>query len=85
MRPADILHSVKGLCPRKVFSNLPNDLVQGKNKEWYILEDNLRVPSGASYPMIARKLSRRCSPKTFFTEYNRRQQGLCRTFKKDHG
>ena len=32
------------------------DLVQGKNKEWYILEDNLRVPSGASYPMIAREL-----------------------------
>ena len=32
------------------------DLVQGKNREWYILEDNLRVPSGASYPMIAREL-----------------------------
>ena len=32
------------------------DLVQGKNKDWYILEDNLRVPSGASYPMIAREL-----------------------------
>ena len=31
-------------------------LVQGKNREWYILEDNLRVPSGASYPMIAREL-----------------------------
>ena len=32
------------------------DLVQGKNREWYILEDNLRVPSGASYPMIEREL-----------------------------
>lgn len=41
------------------------DLVQGKNKAWYILEDNLRVPSGASYPMIARELCRRSSPKTF--------------------
>ena len=41
------------------------DLVQGKNKEWYILEDNLRVPSGASYPMIARELCRRSSPRTF--------------------
>ena len=32
---------------------------------WYILEDNLRVPSGASYPTIARELERRCSPRTF--------------------
>lgn len=31
----------------------------------YILEDNLRVPSGASYPMIARSLCRRSSPNTF--------------------
>ncbi|MCD8110693.1 MAG: circularly permuted type 2 ATP-grasp protein, partial [Clostridiales bacterium] len=37
----------------------------GKDKEWYILEDNLRVPSGASYPMIARQLCRMSSPKTF--------------------
>ena len=27
--------------------------------------DNLRIPSGASYPLIARKLSRRASPETF--------------------
>ena len=30
------------------------DLVLGKDGVWYILEDNLRVPSGASYPTIAR-------------------------------
>ena len=41
------------------------DLVLGKDGCWYILEDNLRIPSGASYPMIARKLERRCSPSTF--------------------
>ncbi len=41
------------------------DLVQSKDKTWYVLEDNLRVPSGASYPMIARELCRRTSPKTF--------------------
>ena len=29
------------------------------------MEDNLRVPSGASYPMIARELCRRSSPETF--------------------
>ena len=41
------------------------DLVQGKDMTWYVLEDNLRIPSGASYPMIARDLCRRASPDTF--------------------
>lgn len=41
------------------------DLVKGKNGTWYVLEDNLRIPSGASYPLIARGLCRRCSPETF--------------------
>lgn len=41
------------------------DLVEGKNGQWYVLEDNLRIPSGASYPMIARKLCRKVSPQTF--------------------
>ncbi len=52
--------------PKDVYSHISGiDLVKGKNEEWYILEDNLRVPSGASYPMIARELCRRCSPETF--------------------
>ena len=52
--------------PKGIYSHISGiDLVQGKNKEWYILEDNLRVPSGASYPMIARNICRRSSPKTF--------------------
>ncbi|MCD7819983.1 MAG: circularly permuted type 2 ATP-grasp protein [Lachnospiraceae bacterium] len=52
--------------PKGVYAHIAGiDLVQGKNKEWYILEDNLRVPSGASYPMIARELCRRSSPHTF--------------------
>ncbi|MGN0482172.1 MAG: circularly permuted type 2 ATP-grasp protein [Lachnospiraceae bacterium] len=52
--------------PKDVYSHISGiDLVQGKDKNWYILEDNLRVPSGASYPMIARELCRRSSPKTF--------------------
>ena len=49
-----------------VFSHISGiDLVKGKNGQWYILEDNLRVPSGASYPMIARELCRKSSPSTF--------------------
>ena len=39
--------------------------MQAKDGGWFILEDNLRVPSGASYPMIARELCRRASPRTF--------------------
>ena len=52
--------------PKDIFSLISGiDLVKGKDNEWYILEDNLRVPSGASYPMIARSLCRRSSPNTF--------------------
>lgn len=52
--------------PGGIYSHISGiDLVKGKNGQWYILEDNLRVPSGASYPMIARGLCRRCSPMTF--------------------
>ncbi|MGN0375004.1 MAG: circularly permuted type 2 ATP-grasp protein [Butyrivibrio sp.] len=52
--------------PKDIYSHISGiDLVQGKDKKWYILEDNLRVPSGASYPMIARELCRRGSPQTF--------------------
>ena len=57
----------EGICPPKgIYSHISGiDLVQAKDKTWYILEDNLRVPSGASYPMIVRGLTRRCSPATF--------------------
>lgn len=52
--------------PKGIFSHISGiDLVQAKDKTWYVLEDNLRVPSGASYPMIARDLCRRASPQTF--------------------
>lgn len=52
--------------PKKIFSHISGiDLVQSKDGTWYVLEDNLRVPSGASYPMIARDLCRRASPVTF--------------------
>lgn len=61
------LAECEGVCPVKgVYSHISGiDLVQAKDKTWYVLEDNLRVPSGASYPMIARGLCRRSSPMTF--------------------
>jgi uncharacterized circularly permuted ATP-grasp superfamily protein len=52
--------------PKDIYSHISGiDLVKGKDNKWYILEDNLRIPSGASYPMIARDLCRRSSPETF--------------------
>ena len=61
------LAECEGVSPIKdIYSHISGiDLVKGKDGKWYILEDNLRVPSGASYPMIARELCRRSSPQTF--------------------
>lgn len=73
----------EGVMPVKgIYSHISGiDLVKGKDGQWYILEDNLRVPSGASYPMIARELCRRSSPETFRDnklEDNRNYAGLLR-------
>ncbi|MCX4327002.1 MAG: circularly permuted type 2 ATP-grasp protein [Lachnospiraceae bacterium] len=73
----------EGVVPAKgIYSHISGiDLVKGKDGTWYILEDNLRVPSGASYPMIARELCRRSSPETFRDnrlEDNRNYAGLLR-------
>jgi len=52
--------------PECVYSHISGiDLVQAKNGAWYILEDNLRIPSGASYPLMARELSRIANPDAF--------------------
>ena len=61
------LAACEGVMPAKgIYSHISGiDLVQAKDGQWYVLEDNLRVPSGASYPMIVRELCRRCSPRTF--------------------
>ena len=53
-------------APKGIASHISGiDLVQAKDGKWYILEDNLRIPSGASYPLIARDLCRISSPSTF--------------------
>ena len=61
------LPQCEGITPKNgVYSHISGiDLVQAKDGGWYILEDNLRIPSGASYPLIARELTRIASPKTF--------------------
>jgi len=52
--------------PQGIYSHISGiDLVQAKTGAWYILEDNLRIPSGASYPLIARELSRLAVPDAY--------------------
>lgn len=72
--PEEFVYSSKGYMPQcegisptgKVYTHIAGiDLVEGKNGQWYVLEDNLRIPSGASYPMIARMITRKVSPQTF--------------------
>lgn len=76
--PEDFIFSSKGYLPqcegirppKGIYSHISGiDLVQGKDRNWYILEDNLRIPSGASYPMIARDLTRQASPRTFMSNH----------------
>ncbi len=63
----DYMPFCEGITPSKdIYSHISGiDLVQAKTGEWYVLEDNLRIPSGASYPMIARTITRKVSPETF--------------------
>ena len=63
----DYLPECEGITPiHHVYSHISGiDLVQAKDGRWFILEDNLRIPSGASYPMIARTITRKVSPETF--------------------
>ena len=72
--PEHFVYSSKGYMPEcegisptgKIYAHIAGiDLVEGKDGQWYVLEDNLRIPSGASYPMIARTVTRKVSPATF--------------------
>ena len=52
--------------PGGVFAHIAGeDLVQGEDGHWWVLEDNLRIPSGASYPLFARDIERRTNPRLF--------------------
>ena len=72
--PEDFVFSSKGFLepcvgitpPKGIFSHISGiDMVQARDGEWFVLEDNLRIPSGASYPLIVRNICRKCSPDTF--------------------
>ena len=72
--PQEFVYSSKGYMPEcegispkdGVYAHIAGiDLVEGKDGNWYVLEDNLRIPSGASYPMIARTITRKVAPSLF--------------------
>ena len=72
--PKSFVYASKGYLPQcegirpphGVFAHIAGiDLVQAKDGQWFVLEDNLRIPSGASYPLIARSIARKVSPETF--------------------
>lgn len=52
--------------PRNVWAHIcGTDLVRDKDGEFYVLEDNLRVPSGVSYMLENRSLTKRVLPELF--------------------
>jgi len=64
------LKEFKGFSPSKKIRTHINgiDLVKDTvNDEWVILEDNLRVPSGSSYPLSIRDTYRKIYPEFFET------------------
>lgn len=67
-RAGGYLKEFVGFSPSKKIRAHINgiDLVKdSKNDEWVILEDNLRVPSGASYPLSIRDTYRKIYPDFF--------------------
>ncbi|MDR2193145.1 MAG: circularly permuted type 2 ATP-grasp protein [Treponema sp.] len=72
--PEEFIYSSKGYLPqcegivppKKIYAHISGiDLVQAENGSWIVLEDNIRIPSGASYPIIARTVTRKVSPEVF--------------------
>jgi uncharacterized circularly permuted ATP-grasp superfamily protein len=52
--------------PHNAYVNVcGSDLIRGQDGEFFVLEDNLRVPSGVSYMLANRDAARRTFPHTF--------------------
>jgi uncharacterized circularly permuted ATP-grasp superfamily protein len=72
--PAELLQDSKNFRPQCVGVNPPlgiwahicgSDLVRDKDGTFYVLEDNLRVPSGVSYMLENRQVMKRVFPDMF--------------------
>ena len=78
--PEDFIYSSSGYLPQinevmppaGVYAHIAGeDLVQAEDGTWVVLEDNLRIPSGASYPLIARGITRRIAPEVYAANHVR--------------
>jgi len=74
--PEDIIRSAGGFLspclgikpPRGVWCHVTGtDLVRAEGGQWYVLEDNLRVPSGVSYVLENRRVMKSTFPEIFQT------------------
>lgn len=72
--PRELVESSKGFLPQCVGLSPPRgvwchvtgtDLVRDRDGRFYVLEDNLRCPSGVSYVLENRKLMKRTFPQVF--------------------
>ena len=78
--PEDFVYSSSGYLPQinevmppaGVYAHIAGeDLVQADDGTWVVLEDNLRIPSGASYSLIARSITRRIAPDVYAANHVR--------------
>ena len=60
-----------GMKPKhKVWAHIcGTDLIKGENGQFFVLEDNLRVPSGVSYMVENRRVTKRTFPELFADNY----------------
>ena len=61
-----------GMKPKhKVWAHIcGTDLIKGENGQFFVLEDNLRVPSGVSYMVENRRVTKRTFPELFADNYS---------------
>lgn len=74
--PAQVIHSAQGFLkpctgikpPADIWCHITGtDLVRDRDGQWYVLEDNLRVPSGVSYVLENRRVMKSTFPEIFQT------------------
>ncbi|MEB3281940.1 MAG: circularly permuted type 2 ATP-grasp protein [Lyngbya sp.] len=74
--PADLIYSSKGFLkpcmglkpPQGIWCHITGtDLVRDRDGQWYVLEDNLRCPSGISYVLENRRVMKSTFPQIFAT------------------
>lgn len=74
--PAELIYSATGFLkpcmelkpPKDIWCHITGtDLVRDRDGQWYVLEDNLRCPSGVSYVLENRRVMKNTFPQIFST------------------